>query len=500
MYKTVRRRKQKTRRKRVRCKRNTGGYDYSLSRDGLSDTDLKEHYSKLMIYYAKRINQMGKDHDFNLNQGWGECLEGCLDLCREAVSEELDHVQYYINLVRNGFGKYGDRVQFTPVSDSSWSKEKHTFLIRGLRGHHSHLSHQRHRTHRTHRTHLGGNWRGGKNVDIVLVSGPSAAGKTYWTKEGLLDALFPKDIFFVIDGGSYRELSVMYQIINLLAQTPYGESVTLDTIYETSIPDDSLKRKLVNLDLRGWGGEGILNLNPTSKRDFISRKIKVVDSTAIFDSDIVKNSMKDILKKSSKKVIFTLVIPDTLTSSINKAFFTNWWSLSSSNHKLRKCVVHVYQHYSESASEEDARPHTIETKYGVVRCCKTTLESGIEREKSEGKKYTASSSTWMKSQKRGLRKCLSALKESGYCIIIHNNNNKDRDEEILDYSAISIWYNKETSKSMFTKMKRWVNKLHKVKFKGYGLSTEEIDSMEYKNRYELANKMEYDLLVDGDNS
>lgn len=460
------------------------------SERGLSKRDINENYSELMIYYAKKINKMGQDNQINLKNGWGDCLEGCFDLCSEAVSEELDHVQYYINVIRNGFGKYGKRVQFSSVTDSSWSKEKGKFMITGLRGSRG----DRYR---------GGGWSGGRDMDIVLLSGPSASGKSFWVKEELLGSLFselyPKDTFFTIDGGSYREMCVMYQIINLLATSPYNSEITMDMLHDTGIPDKSLLYKLSKLDLRGWGGQGILNLNPTRKRDYAARKVKQIKSKAIFDSETVKDTIKDILQKSSSRAKFSLVVPDTLTTSIKDTFFDDWWELSNSQSKLTKAVVHIYQHYSQSASENRARPHTIQTKRGPIRCCKTTLQSGIERETREGKKYTSSSKVWMKSQKRGLQQCLDALKESGYCMIIHNNNNNnpgDRDE-IVDYSVISLWYNKHTRDDVYQKVKRWVTKIRiNVKFKGFGLTRDEIESM--NNPRELIDTMEKQLLDDGE--
>ena len=77
----------------------------------------------------------------------------------------------------------------------------------------------------------------------------------------------------------------MYQLINLLAKSPKDITVNLE---DTAIKDETLKQRIAELDLKGWGGEGFENLNPSSLHDYAARKNKHIESHAIFDSDLVK--------------------------------------------------------------------------------------------------------------------------------------------------------------------------------------------------------------------
>lgn len=460
----------------MNTKLSTGGRRGRDKVYGYSRDVVLRHYQDLMVYHA---HQLGKRR-FDLQGEWGLCLDSCLEVCSEAVSDELDHIQYYINIFENGF--LNVTPEFSGIETDSWKTVKYDFKVTRLK--------------QSHSIKRGGSpWPGGQEVDLVLVSGPSASGKTFWTKMGLLDVLFPETSFFAIDGGDYREVSVMYQLINLLAKSPKDITVNLE---DTAIKDETLKQRIAELDLKGWGGEGFENLNPSSLHDYAARKNKHIESHAIFDSDLVKASVKQFLKNCHNSTKFSLVIPDTLTGSISKKFFAKWWNLSSTNRKIMKCVVHVYQHHSVFAKQEFARPYS----KGKVRCCKTTYQSGTEREKQEGKKYTTGSKTWIASHKKGLNKCLSALVDMGYCIIIHNNNNKDGSQDIVNHSAIALWYDNSLDLEIVPRMEQWIqsllNKGIHIQYYTYGVSYKQAQKMKREKDYDTLLQFEQDIFGPAD--
>lgn len=420
----------------------------------------KSNYVDMLVSLASRL----KDISIDLEGEWGKCEQDCFEISSELIDAELDHVQYYMNVIQNGF--INKDVIFTPPTHMSWSTAKDELSIQSFK------------TKSVHRKSVKGGkyysptWSGGDDVDIIVVSGPSASGKTFWTKMGLLDHLYPSTTFFVIDGGDYRELSVMYQLINLLAKTPMNELITQKLLETTNIKDKSLIHKLAKLQLSGWGGQGIVNLNPTTLKDFASRKTSLIQSSALFDSDIVKNYIREFILQLPDTLKFTLVIPDTLSGT--KDIIDSW---SYFQRPVKQCLIHVYQHYSGSSNKREARPYVLDG----IQCCNTTLVSGTERETQEGKKYTTSASTWLKSHKKGLTLCLQTLQSTGFCIIIHNNNNKDNHPEILQHSTLALWYNSDKLSDISSKVRGWITSLQKhnirVQYKEYPVSETNINHM-----------------------
>lgn len=185
-----------------------------------------------------------------------------------------------------------------------------------------------------------------QNARLIMGFGPSAAGKTYWAET--LVNLFSKvegfpTTFFSIDGGLYRETSMIYQmIIHTLIRTC--------TVGFNNLAGTSLKFK------------------------------------TLFNSRGVKDGMMKFLQNYKGKI--SLYVPETLGSC-------GWYGadvhLGSEPclEKYREFIemtgdqkwigLHIWQHESGS-----------KCTYPPGQECKGCSESGRSREIMEGKKYSSS--------------------------------------------------------------------------------------------------------------
>jgi len=211
---------------------------------------------------------------------------------------------------------------------------------------------------------------------LIMGFGPSASGKTYWAKN-IIEMLhganpeFP-DTFMSIDGGVYREASLVYQTI-------------INTIQQTCIEG------LTNLVLSSW---------------------KPLEHS-LFDSSIVKQSVTEFLlaQKRNYRIHISLYVPETLGDCGELA-------------NLR--IKHCDSKYSKYIDITDDKKHWLgilfwQHKHGrdcdltEVYRCTGCEESGQSREKKEGKKY--SSGAYDNSMKQGLTELVKA---PGGQIIVHN--------------------------------------------------------------------------------
>jgi Cdc6-like AAA superfamily ATPase len=207
--------------------------------------------------------------------------------------------------------------------------------------------------------------------------GPSASGKTYWAKN-VIELLntsidnFPST-FFTIDGGDYRALSQVYQIII-----------------------ESAKKK-------GLGGIDNLVLAGIS-----------MTKKNIFDSNIIKKDIITYLETSQLKI--SLYVPETLGDcgrlrpkscdpKINE-----YVKLTNDNDWV---ALMIYQHKTAE-----------ECPYDLKFQCTGTTSSGKSRETDEGKKY--SNTAYEHSISQGLREITKA---PNLKFIIHNSGGKKYNNE-----------------------------------------------------------------------
>jgi len=293
---------------------------------------------------------------------WLSCEKECLSTATTAMNLELNSTAYMLRILANtliGIDKDSSKLIFIYTGGDNgnklsgvWKNDKDFFKIHKI----------------------------GKNditssIDsrLIMGLGPSASGKTYWTKN--IITLLNKNVqnfpssFFSIDGGDYRELSKVYQ-----------------TIIE------SIKKKRI-------GGISNLVLSNFS----LSQK-------SIFDSNIVKKNIINFLKESNFNI--SLYVPETLgdcgagnrlqlcSSKINKykevTKDQNWIALL------------IYQHKTDE-----------ECPYDFEYQCIGTTNSGKSRETTEGKQF--SSKAWQHSMNHGKTEI---NRSPNLRFIIHNTGGK----------------------------------------------------------------------------
>ena len=136
---------------------------------------------------------------------WRQCKKDCATVLEHFINSELSSTAFILRVIFNSL------VKAISSSSSSSSYESIYILYNNPR-----------------KISLTGNWDDDKhffsiestykgNARLILGFGPSASGKTYWTRtvislfrEKLVE--FPQ-VFLSIDGGLVRELSMVYQMI-----------------------------------------------------------------------------------------------------------------------------------------------------------------------------------------------------------------------------------------------------------------------------------------------
>lgn len=213
---------------------------------------------------------------------------------------------------------------------------------------------------------------------IIYAAGPTASGKTTWLK-ALINMLymsyekkFPLT-FFNIDGGRFRELSLVYQLIKLA--------------------------------VRKKGYEGMFNLvNPTF------HKI----SGELFNSTIIKSIIKHILKDPKLKNT-PIIIPDTLSNPFNfRKVFEKDMNLVGNDKSVIKVYALIYQHFKAEECMFD----------GIKKLsCYGTLPSGTSREIVQGKRFSGDKKGWTLSMLNSLALLNDLIKKKDpntKLFLIHN--------------------------------------------------------------------------------
>ncbi len=227
---------------------------------------------------------------------------------------------------------------------------------------------------------------------LVMGFGPSAAGKTYWSKN-ILTILkninsYNPSVCISIDGGSFRESSQIYLIIRDLALK-------------------NCKAGFSNLV-----GDSIL-------------------TESLFAAGHIKKAITKYLYKNKDKIKISLYVPETLGDC----------GRSIMDKRLKICNE-KYKNYIDITNDKEwiglmiwQHNTGLECSYNVGFRCKGCTESGKEREKKEGKKY--SNSNWEHSCKMGVYFTFEA---PGGRYIIHNSGGRKTLYE--QYSSIGKEYEK----------------------------------------------------------
>ncbi len=279
-----------------------------------------------------------------------------------------------------------------------------------------------------------------KKPRLIMGFGPSASGKTYCASEVIKlmqqveGPTFP-DLFLSIDGGIYRECSVVYQLI-------------LQALKQVNDKIPGLK----NLVFAGFH-----------------------ITSSIFDSSKIKKRVMNYLKeqkvkkeeeevKKDYRPTFSLYVPETLGKciSLRKEFsynttcsseYKDYITYTGDNDNWIGLMIWQHKTGAECTFDEEYK-------------CKGCTESGESRETMEGKQY--SSGAWDKSYKYGL---LAAKDAPTYRFIIHNTGGRKHSVEgkekfntitFEDYSN----YSEETAKRVQSAVDdlkwKYVNKMQET--------------------------------------
>ena len=235
------------------------------------------------------------------------------------------------------------------------------------------------------------------NERLIMGFGPSAAGKTHWAKTIIslfskADTTFPTT-FLSIDGGIYREQSIVYT-----------------TVVETAIR---------------YNLKGLSNLVVSGElTNQIAHKTPGIGSGSLFDSDIVKNTVIDYLQKTEKK--YSLYVPETL----------GWCGVSTYAKISDKCDEKYNKFITISGDKASWNAILIwqhntskECDYSEQYKCEGCVKSGKIREIQEGKKY--SDSAYDAAIKNGLANMNRA---PGIRLKIHNCGSLNRISIIEDFT------------------------------------------------------------------
>lgn len=283
-----------------------------------------------------------------LSRGWVDCEGQCFSELEALIIAELSSTAYNLRALYNSVipQKFDElEIGLTGSLSGLWKYDSKNISIKRL----------------------------GRPVNsrLILGLGPSGCGKTYWAKS-LIEAFsknesFP-NVFLSIDGGTYRESSIVYQYI-------------LEVTKEFCIA-------------------GFNNLVSTS-----------VLKTSLFDSGIIKHSILSFLKQQT--IPLSLYIPETLSDCGDKRVKTcssKYRSYIDITGDTDWITVVIYQHkYPEDC------------KYPPGYTCVGCAPSGKAREMVEGKKYSD------RMYEHSMKEAINVLQSesNGGKYVIHNTGNKN---------------------------------------------------------------------------
>ena len=245
----------------------------------------------------------------------------------------------------------------------------------------------------------------GGTITFVLASGPTGAGKTFMGEKICEKLDLPPMIS--IDGGIYRDCSIVYQIINHV------------------------------LHEKGWAGMRNLVFTSTLEKIHSVPRLLRISWTkffnGIFDTEKVKNLVYQYLHDQrtavTPRINFPIYVPDTLsfTPSMNdyKDFLElTGYNRSGSNEGMNIVNAMIYQHW-----EGGKKCPLPDSRNKCVGC----LASGQAREIREGKKYPDNPDSYNKGVKNSLAILFDESNEFTTRIFIHNTGSPDRSKQ-------SFWY------------------------------------------------------------
>jgi len=348
----------------------------------------KSFYNDDKYYFENLLENLSKIIPSNINE-WVNCKDECYNYCNKMVSVEINSTAYILKLLTNSVigDTKNNKITFDVLNynldylvknlTGKWKDDYIFFNINIIN------------------EEIMKNEETLKNGRLIMGFGPSASGKTYSANKiielmNLVEQNFPR-FFISIDGGIYREQSMIYQSI-------------------------------VNT-CKNNGINGLNNL--VSANIFTNMK-------TIFDSNIIKKLIRDylIFQKTQQGVVINLYVPETIGVCLDcYSKYSDYVKITGDNNWIG---VMIYQHKTHD-----------ECIYKDEYKCKGTTESGTEREITEGKKY--SSSAWDISYKNGNKQILNA---PNYRFRIHNSGRRGYKSIFEDLSVRKILNNNENNKEI----------------------------------------------------
>jgi hypothetical protein len=270
---------------------------------------------------------------------------------------------------------------------------------------------------------------------LIMGLGPSAAGKSFMAeqiieimKETIGDT-FP-DFFFNIDGGEYRELSVVYQsVIKGIKDFTLTDQSSIKDCINLGSKEEEEKYGFDNAEEEYGFGNNETTIGggcvPCDIKNYLilDNYKGIKDLKKFIDTSSIKKKVFDYLqtqKNSNENFIPNLYVPDTLVScgtGIDRCMGKIKDYVDLTNSKNRWISTLIYQHTTEeNCNKEDG-----------FKCLGTTAK-GKSREKCESKIYD--DSNWDKGYNMGLkyteRRTYSDTYTPGLVLRIHNSGVRGR--------------------------------------------------------------------------
>jgi len=276
---------------------------------------------------------------------WLDCIDQCEQVCLNYIKQETQSTAYMLRVLTNSVvssseidSNVNNGITFNYIRSAQpltgkWYDDKNKFQMNFPSS------------------------TGNGSGRLIMGFGPSSSGKTR-NAQGVIQLMqavtpgFP-NLFYTVDGGEFRKLSVVYQTI-IKAVTSLGKYTGL-----------------TNLVLAG--------ISPTLTNLFAAGKIK--------DNVLEYFQMQKLRRFNINPFKINLYVPDTLGSCI-----------------LENTCQKSFQEYIELTGDKDwiglmIYQHYKNCPYPVPYKCSGTLASGLQREKTEGKQY--SGTMWYNSYLNG---------------------------------------------------------------------------------------------------
>lgn len=325
---------------------------------------LMQNAFKSSVFFTELYQNINNYLPTTIKKSWVDCLNDCFEICHKYASYEITTTAYILRVLSASvIGDKNYQISFTVINDKLTGYWEHDQLYIRINSNNPSILH---------------------NGRLIIGFGPSSSGKTYCANKIIelmssFDPSFPK-LLLTIDGSIYRKESIVYQTI-------------LNIVQEKNLYD------------------GIRNLVSISS---LFRK-------SIFNSDIIKKTIKKYLKEQKKYgFISNLYIPETLGGCIRnincKIKISDYITITGDHNWIG---LMIYQHKT---------PHMC--PYHESYKCSGTITSGKSRELLEGKKY--SSKAWNNSYINGI----SYMKYApNFRFIIHNSGDESRTSIFEDLSV-----------------------------------------------------------------